>query len=192
MTGPSKHQGVAGSTSAAATLLLAVASSAISDDGTHRLAANVPAASGLHAHRTLLLTPVTQRETCEAPGDFDRHSDPAGSAQARQVRHMSPRPRFHHYFDSILDRTRRSRDRTLTTVSDALWNASPARDPRAAYSAASGPSSGGFTRANSLNPLHARLEAMRAEERRMDALLRAKQQDLQVIHDLVRAAEDRA
>ena len=33
---------------------------------------------------------------------------------------------------------------------------------------------------------------MRAEERSVNALLRAKQQDLQAIHDRVRADEDRA
>ena len=61
MTGPSHPQGVAGTTASAATYLQAVASSAISDAGTHRLGANVPAASGLHALGTLLRTPVTQR-----------------------------------------------------------------------------------------------------------------------------------
>ena len=33
---------------------------------------------------------------------------------------------------------------------------------------------------------------MRAEERRMNALLRAKEQDLQAIHDRVRTEDDRA
>ena len=44
--------------------------------------------------------------------------------------------------------------------------------------------------ANSPDPLQARLEAMRAEERRLDAFLRANQQDLQAIHDRVREEED--
>ena len=116
MIGPSQHQGVAGSTSATATFIPAVASSAIFDAGTHGLAANVQAASGLHALGTYFRRPVTQRETREAPGDFDCNSDPGGSAPAHQVRHFSPRPRFHHSPDSILDRTRRSRDRDLTAV----------------------------------------------------------------------------
>ena len=67
MTSPSHPQGVASTTSAAATYLPALASSAISDAGTHGLAANVLAASGLHALGTIFITTVTQRETREAP-----------------------------------------------------------------------------------------------------------------------------
>ena len=135
---------------------------------------------------------LSQREAREAPGDVDRHSDPGRSAQAHQVRHFSPRPRLSHSPDLILDRPRRSRKCDITAVSDSPRNASPARGPRGAPSAASGPSSGGPSRANSPDPLQARLEAMRAEERRLDALLRAKQQDFQAIHDRVRAEEARA
>ena len=107
------------------------------------------------------------------------------------MRHFSHRPRFHHSPDSILDRTRRSRDRDFTAVSHLPRNTSPAREFWAAPLAASGPSSKGPSRAIFPDPLLARLEAMRAEERRVDALLRAKQQDLQAIHDRVRAEEDR-
>ena len=192
MTGPSHPQDGANTTSAAATYLQAVASSAISDAGTHRLATNVPAASGLNALGALFRTPVTQRETREAPKDFVRHSDPGGSATAHQVRHFSPRLRLQHSPDSILDRPRRSRERDLTVVSDSPRNASPSRGTRAAPSAASGPSSGGPSCANSPDRLQARLEAMCAEERRVDALLSAKQQDLQAINDRVCAEEDRA
>ena len=179
MTGPwPPPQGVAGTTSAAATYLTEVASSAISDAGTHGLAENVPVASGFHALGTLLRTPVTQRKMRKAPGHFDRHSDPGGSAPAHQVRHLSTRPRFHHSPDSILDRTTRSCDRDLTVVSDSPRNASLVHDPRAALSAASGPSSEGPSRANSTDRLQLRLEEMRAEESRVDALLRTKQQNL--------------
>ena len=130
ITGHSHHKRVAGTTSAAATNLQAVVSSAISDAGSQRLAANVPAASGHHAFGALFQTPVTLRKTREAPGDFDRHSDLGGSAPAHQVRHLSPRPRSDHSPDSILDCPRPTREHDLTAVSNSPRNASLARDPR--------------------------------------------------------------
>ena len=145
----------------------------------------------------MLLAPSYEiRSLCEKRAKplkaFDRYSDPSGSALAHQVHHFSSRLRFNHSPDSILDRPRRSRDRDLTVVSDSPRNASPTRDPRAAPSAASGPSSGGLSRANTPDPLQARLEAMCAKECRVNALLRAKQLDLQAIDDHVRAEKDRA
>ena len=116
--GPSHHQGFAGTTSATATYLRAVPSSAYSNAGTHGLAAKVSAASGLHALGTLLRTPVTQRETREAPGDFDSQCNPDSSAPAHQMRHSSPRHHSHNSSDLILDRTLRPRERDFTAVSD--------------------------------------------------------------------------
>ena len=64
MTGPSHHQGFAGMTLAAPTHLKEVASFAIFDAGTQRLATNVSGASDHHALGDLLYTSVTQREMC--------------------------------------------------------------------------------------------------------------------------------
>ena len=73
-----------------------------------RIGTNVPAASGLHAIGAFLRTPVTQQETREAIGNFDRHNDSDNSTRTHQVRHFFPGILF-IIFDSILDLPNRSR-----------------------------------------------------------------------------------
>ena len=54
------------------------------------------------------------------------------------------------------------------------------------------PQSGNPSRATSPDRVQVRLNAIYAEERRVDAILQAKQLDLQALHDQMRAEKDRA
>ena len=177
MTGPSHPQGVAGMTSAAATLLQAVASSDISDAGTQRLATTVPAASAHHALGALHRTPVPQRERREAPGDFDTTATPTAAPQ--HIRYViSPlvlafitlptrfstvhvaaaitisRPSRTHFKMKVCERPSGS---SLGGIKSLEWR----------------PLARQFFQSYSTSAL-----SNAAEERRVDALLRVKQQDL--------------
>ena len=153
---------------------------------------DVPAVSDLHAFKALPRTSIEPRNHLEVPGGGYRHSDPGGYSPARQVRQFSPLPRVHHSSNPARDHLHLSADRGFVPFSDAPQSARPHRDARATPSATSRPQSGSPSRATSPDRVQVRLDAMYAEERRVDAILQAKQRDLQALHDQMRAEEDRA
>ena len=151
----------------------------------------VPATSGLHLPGALPRTQIEFRDIQEFPGGNYQRSDPGDFSPARQVRDSSLRPRAHHSFDSLLDQPQHASDQNVLQVLDLRQFSGPARDMDTAPQAPA-PQSGSPSRAMSPDFVQVRLDAIYAEERRVDAILQAKQRDLLALHDQMRADEDRA
>ena len=107
------------------------------------------------------------------------------------MRDSSLRPRAHHSFDSLFDQFQHAADQNVLQVSDLRQFYVPARDMDIAPQAPA-PQSGVPSRTTCPDRVQMRLGAMYAEERRVDAILQAKQRHLLVMHDQMRAEDDRA
>ena len=151
----------------------------------------LPATSGRHHPSALLRTQIEFRDMHEFPGGGYQRSDPGGFSPVRQVRDFSLRPRVHHYVDSLLDQPQHAADQNVLQEFHLRQFSIPARDMDTA-SQAPAPQSGSPSSATSPDRVQVRLDAIYAEERRVDAILQAKQRDLQALHDQIRAEKDRA
>ena len=170
---------------------------ACSADFDYRLLGRVsdtPAASGLHAFGAISRTPIEPRASLKAPGGCYQLCEIGGYSPARQVCDYSPRVRAHHSSDTTHDQSHRSPDREFAPESQFHQGSDFARAPRPAPSvppgpSAKGPSGKGPSRAVSSERAQARYDAIRAEERHIDAILRAKQRDLQLVSDQLQSLE---
>ena len=191
LAGPSHPQVGAGAPSAAAVQPLPAASSADLDDRLFGRVSDAPVSSGLHAFSALPQTPIKTRAPREAPGGGYQLSEPDGYSPAQQVRAYSPGPRAHHSSDTTHDQSHRSPDRILAPESEFTQGPDFGRAARPAVSETPGPSGRGPSHAESSERAQARLDAIRAEELRIDAILRAKQPDFQFIETRRAAEKDR-
>ena len=176
MTSFSRTQPSAKALSAAAAYLQSAAIAATSDAGFRALVPDDPASNGLWGNGALPRTPVPERKGLEAHGGKLPRPESCSYFPARQ-----PRDRLHLFTD-----------RRFVPISDPPQVARPQLDARAIPSGASVPQSETPSRAVSPDRVQARLEAMYAEERRVDAILQAMQRYLLALHDQMRAEEDRA
>ena len=151
----------------------------------------VPAASNLHAPSALPKSPIGLRDMNKHPGGGYQRSDPVSYSPARQVRDSSLRPPAHHSFDSLLDQSQHAANQNVLQVSYLRQFSGFARDMDTAPQALV-PQNGVSSRTTSIDRVQMRLDAMYAEERRVDAILQAKQPDLLALHDQMRAKIDRA
>ena len=106
------------------------------------------------------------------------------------MRDSSLRPSAHYSFDSLLDQPQHAVDQHVLPEFDLRHFSGPARDMDTAPQALAS-LSGSPTRATSRDRVKVRLNAIYAEERRVDPILQAKQRDLQALHNQMRAEEDR-
>ena len=183
LAGPSQPQVGAGAPSAAAVQPRPAASAADFDDRQLGRVSDAHAASGLHDFGALPRTPIEFRASREAPGGSYQLSEPGGYSAARQVREYSPLPRAHHSSDTTHDLSHHSPDRELALESEFHQRPDSVLAHRPAPSLPPGPSVGGPSRAESPERAQARLDTIRSDELRVDAILRAKQRDLQLVQD---------
>ena len=189
--GHSHHQVGATPLSAAGAQLQTASSSAAQDFNLIGRGSVVPAESVYHVSGALPRTPIEPRDHHEFPGGGYQRSNPGGFSPARQVRDSSLHPRAHHSFDLPLDQPQHAADQNVLQVLDLCQFSGPARDMDTAPQAPA-PQNGIPSSATSPDRVQMRLDAMYAEERRVDAIKEAKQRDLQALHDQMRAEEDRA
>ena len=90
------------------------------------------------------------------------------------MRDSSLRPCAHHSFNSLLDQSQHAADQNVLQVSDLRQFSGPARDMETVPQALA-PQSGAPSRTTSPDRVQMRLDAMYAEERRVDAIMQAKQ-----------------
>ena len=157
---------------AALTQLQTASSSAADDAFPIGRGSVVPAPSGHHGSGALPRTPIEPRDMHDFPGGGYQRSNPGGFSPARQVHDFFPRPRTHHSFDSIPDQCRHAADQNFIAVSDTHQPMGALRDTQAFPSATPRPRGESPSRTTSPDRVQMRLDAMYAEERRVDAILK--------------------
>ena len=178
MTNPSRTQPSAAATSAAAAKLQSAGLGATSNAGIKALASNDPASSRPERHGALPRASVPRQNDLEAFKGGLPQSKSISSSPAPQTPNCFSHTCLEPAPDSILDRPQQSAGSNPVAISYPPLFQAQARGPRGV---ASGPSSGVPLRAISTDRLQQRLDAMYAQNLRMDAILHASRQDMQAV-----------